>query len=984
MSCPSASIVQAYLDGVATDAERGTMLAHLERCAGCRDIVLALAPEPPTGAAKPAALASSADDEIARGQLVGRFVVLSRIGAGGMGVVYAAYDPELDRKVALKLIRRPLAGGDEAARALEKRLVREAQAMARVSHPNVAVVHDVGRHGEQVFIAMELIDGETAAAWLSRRERSQREIVGVFTAAGRGLAAAHAAGLVHRDFKPNNVMIDEDGRVRVLDFGLARSGLGDGPASPPLRVPIDGATGSGTLLGTPGYIAPEQLAGAPVDARGDQFSFCVALYEALGGVRPFVGEDSGAQLAAIRAQRLQAPKRALGRALLRALVRGLRADPAERWPSMEELIAALERSRSQPQRWLWAGGSVLALAGLLGAVRAVAHERRLCLGAEERLAGVWDGERKRSVHAAFAATGKSYANDAYASVERALDDYAARWTRMATDSCQATHVRGEQSAEALDLRSECLDARREGLRALVDVLARADAGVVDKAVRAAGALEPLDACADVAGLRQPVRAPRDPAARARIDGVRRQLDRAKALLDSGQYIEAQPLARDAVAHAAAIAYKPLEAQARVIAAKADVKAGKYPDAVDGYVRAAADALAGRDDYLVARSFNALLFVVGALEERPAEAHAWERLASAATERAKNPLAEVALLNGRTNLAWEEARYDEARPLAERTLALRERILGSEHPEVLGDLSNLAGILKDMGHHAEAEAIDRRLVALDEKVFGATHPETAASLNNLGLDLLYQGKLEDALATLGRSLELRARALGPEHPDLADSYNNLGLTLFELGRFQDALDRQERALAIRRRAFGPDELPTALSLANAAKALEAIGRHQQALDYQRRALDIRERRLGRDHTAVAESLFSMGDTLESLGRPEEALAANRRALAIVEKKLGAEHPDAAYALRGIGAALLALGDAPGAVAALERSLALRQSASGSAEQLAPTRFLLARSLWEANRDRARARALALEARTGLLRETQRRDRDQVDAWLARHR
>jgi serine/threonine-protein kinase len=256
--------------------------------------------------------AASAIDAIGPGAAIGRFVVRARLGAGGMGVVLAADDPDLGRQVALKLVK------DDAAPGLRARLLREAQAMARLEHPNVVRVFEVGAAGDRLFIAMELIDGETLTRWLAAAPRPWREVVAMFRAIGDGLAAVHGAGLVHRDFKPDNVLIDRDGRARVADFGLARldAGASTGTASP-LRHPL---TRTGAMMGTPGFMAPEQQFGGDVDARADQYSFCVALRTALGDEWP------------------RAP-----RSLRAATTRGLSFDPANRFPSMTPLLAALDR-----------------------------------------------------------------------------------------------------------------------------------------------------------------------------------------------------------------------------------------------------------------------------------------------------------------------------------------------------------------------------------------------------------------------------------------------------------------------------------------------------------------------------------------------------------------------------------------------------------------------------------------------------------------
>ncbi|HVV84724.1 MAG TPA: serine/threonine-protein kinase, partial [Kofleriaceae bacterium] len=234
---------------------------------------------------------------------LGRFEVLGRLGQGGMGQVLRARDPQLGREVALKLLHADLdaAQAPHHAEVARRRLLREAQAMARLDHPNVIGVHEVGEDGGRVFLVMERVSGTTLGGWLAAAPRGWREVLAVFAQVGAGLAAAHAAGLVHRDVKPDNILVGDDGRVRVTDFGLVGvDGVSGPPARPGERDEVDptGATREslpppltheGALVGTPGYMAPEQVRGRAADARSDQFGLCVTLYEALFGRAPFAG-----------------------------------------------------------------------------------------------------------------------------------------------------------------------------------------------------------------------------------------------------------------------------------------------------------------------------------------------------------------------------------------------------------------------------------------------------------------------------------------------------------------------------------------------------------------------------------------------------------------------------------------------------------------------------------------------------------------------
>ena len=321
------------------------------------------------------------------GGLVGRYRIRAQIGAGGTGVVYAAIDEALARPVALKLVRVDTNKPGRVERR-RTRLIREARALARLCHPNVVAVHEVGAVGVQVFVAMEYVDGPTVGAWLRATPRPWNEILDVFVQAGRGLAAAHAVGIVHRDFKPENLLLGSDGRVRVVDFGLATerpepdddaphertherltpvagqakpSGPTLAPSPSPSPTPSASSsriTRHGKVLGTPAYMSPEQSRAEPLDPRSDQYSFCVSLWEALAGERPQGPIDP------TRASTASSPQlRGLPRSVLAALERGLRVDPDDRYPDMDALLAALAWRDARRRRRV---GAAVAIAGLLG------------------------------------------------------------------------------------------------------------------------------------------------------------------------------------------------------------------------------------------------------------------------------------------------------------------------------------------------------------------------------------------------------------------------------------------------------------------------------------------------------------------------------------------------------------------------------------------------------------------------------------------
>ncbi len=317
--------------GGASEDELAAVETHLDGCSDCRRVIAAAASEESLpGAANTHALGP--------GETVGRYRIGGLLGTGGMGVVYEALDPVLDRQVAIKVLRSP---DDPEGRA---RLLREAQIMARLSHPHLLPVFELGEWEGQIFLAMERVDGVTFDRWRAQGARSQAQLVETLVGAGRGLAAAHQAMVVHRDFKPANVLIGPDGRARVTDFGLSRS---EGPPRGERAGVLMLETGAGSLLGTPAYMAPEQLEGRAADARSDQFAFCVTLAEALGGQRPFEAPTAGALREAMRR-----PPRLdrVPRSLRGVLARGLSEEATGRFPSMQDLLQALaQRQRARRQ-----------------------------------------------------------------------------------------------------------------------------------------------------------------------------------------------------------------------------------------------------------------------------------------------------------------------------------------------------------------------------------------------------------------------------------------------------------------------------------------------------------------------------------------------------------------------------------------------------------------------------------------------------------
>ncbi len=505
--CLDESVVVAFLEGELAAPERSAVESHVASCSSCTDLLTWAAAEHAHGSRAPGSEGRPYIGRLPPGARIDRYQILAAVGRGGMGEVYAAYHPDLDRRIALKVVNESGAGTTER----RARLLREARAIARLSHPNVITVHDAGTVDDRVYIAMEFVEGKTVDEWRRAQPRGWREVLDVFVAAGRGLAAAHAAGVVHRDFKPHNVMIGRDGSVRVMDFGLAR--LAEEPVDPPdAGNAVDDArpvpatvTKTGALVGTLAYMAPEQYRGEPLDARADQFSFCVALYEALYGNRPLLSHlRPSTGPSRTDADASQPSRRSGAPAWLRSVVmRGMSEDRSRRWTSMDALLAAVSRGHTRVRMRaaaLGIGATLLLLS--LGGWRLATGRHVSCIVPRDRLAAVWlpgdeSHPRRQAIHRAFAASGRPTAETVWQRVAKALDDYTTQWSAMHVQTCEATHVHGEQSGEVLDLRMGCLTDTLDGVRALTEVLSRADDAMISQAVMAASNLAPLNRCADV-------------------------------------------------------------------------------------------------------------------------------------------------------------------------------------------------------------------------------------------------------------------------------------------------------------------------------------------------------------------------------------------------------------------------------------------------------------------------------------------------------
>jgi tetratricopeptide (TPR) repeat protein len=881
-----------------------------------------------------------------RGTNVGRYVVLDFVGSGGMGMVYSAFDPELDRKVAIKLLR-PDARGGSVVRARD-RLLREAQAMARLSHPNVLPVFDVGTFEDSVFVALEYVEGGTLRAWLLQEQPDWRRIVEVFVEAARGLAAAHAEGLVHRDFKPENVMISRRGAVRVMDFGLARPA----PDSESAAVTHSGArvvavaeggdlTRTGFVMGTPAYMAPEQHDTMAVDHRADQFAFCVALYEALYRERPFAGRTADEIFAAVSAQQVRSiPVGSNVPGWLRRVVlRGLASDPAERWPDMGTLLAALAQDRATPWRRIGIVCVGAALAIAIGFAYGRSREAP-CTAFEAPFAG-WDDARRGELRAAFVATNLAYAADTFTRIEPLVDAYAKAWTDARRSACDATRVRAEQSEAAFDAQLDCLALRRAQLDGVLATFATADAAVIQHAVDSVAGLEPIERCLVLDPLAERVPPP-PPEHRDRIEQVRSELARAAAQRNAARFADALAIVRELELAADEIGWTPLRAEVALLHGQLRGDLGE----LDAASRAVEDAAelgesVGMDE-LVARAYASLVSIVGVHGVHREEGERWAKLASAKLRRVGTlPRVEAQLAMSRASMADTAGDYPAARSWTEEGIALWEASDpgGPDHALALGNLGRVAYRANDP---EAALAAYRRASEVAVESFGPRHPEVAKLLSNMAACHTKLGELDQSQRLLEQSSEMLEATLPPDHPDLAITMTNLAALAYRQARYQDAIDISQRVIAMRKRTLGPR------------------------------------------NPKLPGSLNNLALSLMSLRRYDEAIASYREAVAIYDEANPEGHPEAALMLTGIGEIELLRGHPEQAIAPLERAERIAAASDGDPYALAETRILLSRALWDTG-ERARARATAEQAATVLRAapENERRHLDEVERWLAEH-
>ena len=817
------------------------------------------------------------EERYEHGDHVDRYVVLSELGEGGMGIVYRAYDPKLCREIALKCLR-----SNALDRAAEARLVREAQVMAKLNHPNVVAVYDVetGPHG--LVLAMEYISGGTLKTWL-QQTRSWREVVSNFIAAGRGLVAAHEQAIIHRDFKPTNVLVAEDGRVKVTDFGLAKGVLGAGPISG--AQPIESGSGdhpsresdsldmpltlADTVMGTPRYMAPEQHAGKDADMRSDQYSFCIALWEALVGHPPFRSRGSALGKDKIAGPPPWPKDIELPKTLVRAIERGLSAAPSRRFPSIEALLEALADDPERRRRSLsaWAGGAALAVAAVGGAYLWTSQRGSVCAGGDEALAEVWNQTRADGLRHRLHAEGGGEAVSS--GLVTRLDAHAEQWRAKHREVCEATRLRGEQSESALELRMACLERQRRQLEVVVDALAVGALSVSDRGVVAVETVEPPSACDDIETLRE------DPApVWVDDDELDRELRRFEVAALTGQ-IETSTALRDRLSAKVRIDDRPVVRIRFQLASGYLAEASHAPEPAQEHFRLAlSTAMEHGPPRLALQAAVALIRVTREPDEQRWQAQWAARIARGLARRVDfGGRLEVAIATEMARISAEAQEYETA---ASSLRAVLPKVRGGPladygEDRVVAELTTISAMRGD------AEGTRRHLAearSLYERRWGSGHVRFGRSLVDVGAAMRRGGQAAQAVGVLEEAKRLFKDAGRESSFDSARGLLELARAKADAGDeasapFEAASTSLEAALGKTHPLVIDAKLERAQWLRDSGDLGSAAVLYVQVLP------DI-EIRFSKAHPQYVRALAELASTRREQGEPREAIELLRRA------------------------------------------------------------------------------------------------------------
>ena len=807
-NCPGDEVLLQYVENRLAPKEYDELALHLHRCEECLQMVAVLLQANKNKTVEslheekeeePKKKTFSADDyDEVIGARVGRYVIVEHIGSGGMGDVFKAYDPELDRKIALKLVHSELM--DDSGSSAKARLMREAQAMAKLSHPNVVAVHDVQTVDDDVAIAMEFIDGVTLKEWLKEKKRNWSELADVFVQAGEGLQAAHEKGLIHRDFKPENVLIRKDGRVFVSDFGLvARRGDGQKSLesgfirkqrSRNKKLLDTELTRSGALLGTPFYMSPEQYGGEfSVDSKTDQFSFCIVLFESLYGKRPFEGRSlEELKQKTISADSVILPRERHVPSWLRSvLLRGLSKDPSDRFDSMKEIVSVLKDCSSTNRRRLiyTVSATLLVVLGIILLLQFYKKQDYQCSKFKHELSDLWNPTKQKEVKNSFLNSKVDGAENNYKAVLRKLSNYSEKWANSLVEACRDTHERRLYSPEVLDLRVACLQDLKASFSILVHNLTGSiDQSTVRKAINAIDNISTINKCSNISQLKALDRMntePDSPNSKEMLTTLRNNIREIKIMYDLGNLTDGKSLTERVIRLSSKHLHPWIITDAYHWRAMFLEVEGKYAEAIEALVESARLAgITGNMRYFL----NAI------------RVQAWI-------------------------MSVRNKKHSDALALLE---YVDERVIGSPLVSSL-DWKKIqvtkAIIQTEIGNFSEAAKNLRNAVKAFEAEYGVNNFNTAKLYHNLGYVLSKQGLYEESLTYFKKAKDATAKSQSEDHFFVGNEIVAIGSIYRQMGNFDTAVAMLKEGYKILCNSIGREHKVTIKALLEMCKTKLAI-------------------------------------------------------------------------------------------------------------------------------------------------------------------
>lgn len=833
---PTEDTVLAFLEGALDGEQREAAESHFAECDGCRAWIAELGRVMFQDAGE-------SDDPMV-GVAFGRYVIEAPLGSGGMGLVYRATDPVLARDVALKLVN-----ADEIDAADRARMLGEARAMAKLRHPNVVTVHDAGVDGDELYIAMELVEGMTLGQWCREHPGRWRDTVEHGVAAARGLAAAHRAGIVHRDIKPDNILVGKDGQARVCDFGLARS-LGDGKGK----------------AGTPGFVAPEVEAGGEATPRSDQYSLCVSL---LACLRP--AQTAGAEVR----------PRGVSRRIYKALRRGMSEAPEARFADVEALARALAAGISRRRMVFQAAalGAIGAVGAAIMSWPAGSDATSACEEFRGRAATLWNDSTKAKVAAAISGLDVAVADPWGKKLEQRLDGYVKTWVEARTDICKQQARESMARAEAAR-RVACLESAYSDLAGLIDALGASDPARVRNALDTSFQLPSLSRCTSNAPLHLPAAPP--PELADQLRETEHGIGKVSQLKDAGRMVDATELARTLDVKAASLGYGPLRAKTLSTLAGCLARTGDIAGAREKLERAAQIAAQSGAEHERAVALINLITAHAMAGDSDGALDAAKRAAPVVARLKSAPMA-AALSEalGATHARLRDTAAAEA--AFRRALESWTEVYGGDHPRVARSLMNLGSVVQMTGDLDAAGDYHRRGYEMMVRIFGAGHPETASALGAWGTNLRHGGKPHKA-----REKFEQVVAIGKGQPRIVVmAQANICDILINTEKLDLAIPACDEALRIAAKLYGENSPQTSWQLLLLGRAHY----HREELKIARKFLE-RAYSLRKDQPdlrrELADAQFYLALTLRELGTDRKrALSLARAARPIYVKTPGRE-------------------------------------------------------------------------------------------------